>query len=170
MSTQQRFDGQPVSIYEGRFNGGFEIDPDAANQLGLDGLAVFVVAARVGRAQFETLKSGDLRRRNIFVVTDARALTGAIREQAIEYLAQCNDLDFAGLAPPEEAPPVDENPADFIPAPIPESAATSGHRGPEDGDEKPYQPPDGSIDEVVQVGAIKPRDEVLRNYLEASTP
>jgi hypothetical protein len=158
VSVQQRFDGFQVTVYEGRFNGGFDITEEEAHLAGLDGLAIFVVAARVGRAQFETLKSGDLRRRNVYLVTDARLLTDKLRDQAINYLAFFGEgaLDFA----PQEEPPVTDE------APLVVADVSSNGEDAEQ-IEPPYRPPDDTVEEVVQVGVVPHvHDEVLRKFLE----
>lgn len=88
--TQQRFDGFEVNVFEGKLTGGFEMDELQANKLSLDRIAVFVVAARLGKASVEATKEGDVKRTNTFVVSELQILEGELRDQAIQYLAMPN--------------------------------------------------------------------------------
>jgi hypothetical protein len=92
----QRFDGFEVNVYEGKLTGGFEMDDVQAEKLSLDRIAVFVVAARLGKAQIEATKDGDVKRTNTFVVSELQILEGDLRDQAIQYLAMPNQgvLEF----------------------------------------------------------------------------
>lgn len=83
----QRFDGFEVNVYEGSLTGKFELEDAQAEKLSLDRIAVFVVAARLGKASVEATKDGDVKRTNTFVVSELQILEGELRDQAIQYLA-----------------------------------------------------------------------------------
>ena len=93
---QQRFDGMEVNIYEGKLTGTFELDDVKASAMNLDRVVVFIVAARLGKAQVEPTKDGDIKRTNTFVVSELEILEGELRNQAIQYLADPSQgvLDF----------------------------------------------------------------------------
>lgn len=110
----QRFDGYEVNVYEGSLSGKFELEDAQAEKLSLDRIAVFVVAARLGKASVEATKDGDVKRTNSFVVSELQILEGELRDQAIQYLAMPNQgvLDFG----------VDEDEDDdeeLVPVPVP---------------------------------------------------
>lgn len=94
--TQMRFDGFEVNLFEGRLQGGFELDELQSGKLNLDRIAVFVVAARLGKASVEATKDGDVKRTNTFIVSELQILEGELRDQAIQYLAMPNQgvMDF----------------------------------------------------------------------------
>jgi hypothetical protein len=96
MMQAQRFDGYEVNVYEGSLSGKFELDDAQAEKLSLDRIAVFVVAARLGKASVEATKDGDVKRTNSFVVSELQILEGELRDQAIQYLAMPNQgvLEF----------------------------------------------------------------------------
>ncbi len=59
------FDGQPVSIYEGRFTGSFEMVEEVAAPMTHDDQVVFIVTCRLEAPKFSYLKkTGDLKRSN----------------------------------------------------------------------------------------------------------
>ena len=69
------FDGEPVSLYEGRLSGSFSIDEDGAS-LSHGDLVTFVVTARVESPKFSHLKStGELKRVNSMKVQEVVQLT-----------------------------------------------------------------------------------------------
>lgn len=113
----QRFDGFEVNVYEGKLTGGFEMDDGQAEKLSLDRIAVFVVAARLGKAQVEATKDGDVKRTNTFVVSELQILEGELRDQAIQYLAMPNQgiLEFGVDDEDEEL----EEMAAAVPVPVP---------------------------------------------------
>lgn len=143
---QQRFDGFDVSLHGAKFTGTFDLDEEDAKGLSLDRVVVFLVAARLGRAQVETTKEGDVKRTNTFVVNEVGMLEGDLREQAIQYLAFPDQgvLDFS--IPDDE---VDLDAAV-------EAKASSNGRSAEAVDE--------TVDVVDQIGGKK--DEVLAKFLE----
>jgi hypothetical protein len=100
---QQKFDGMEVNVYEGKLTGAFELDDIKAAGMNLDRVVVFVVAARLGKAQVEPTKDGDIKRTNTFVVSELQILEGELRDQAIQYLAMPDQgvLDF-GVEEDEE--------------------------------------------------------------------
>jgi hypothetical protein len=116
--TQARFDGFEVNVYEGKLTGGFELDELQAAKLNLDRIAVFVVAARLGKAQVEAMKDGDVKRTNTFVVSELQILEGELRDQAIQYLAMPNQgiLEF-DLDDEDDDVELDELAAEAVPVP-----------------------------------------------------
>jgi hypothetical protein len=109
MTYQQRFDGMEINVYEGKLTGSFELEDVQATNMNLDRVVVFVVAARLGKAQVEPTKDGDIKRTNTFVVSELQILEGELRDQAIQYLAMPNQgvLDF-GVEEDEELEPEPE--------------------------------------------------------------
>lgn len=64
------FDGEPVSVYEGRFTGTFDLDTDAA-ALSYGDQVTFIVTARVDTPKFSRVrKTGDTKRTNSMRIED----------------------------------------------------------------------------------------------------
>jgi len=71
------FDGQPVTIYEGRMAGSFEMEEDIAAPLCHDEQLTFIVTCRVEAPKFTYLKkTGDLKRANTFRAEHVALLDG----------------------------------------------------------------------------------------------
>lgn len=106
---QERLDGHKVESWQARFTGTMDLDVEEAEKMGLDRVVVWIVASRVGQSEFKVLgDSGEVRRKNVINLEDARVLTGAIREQAILFL-RSGDQAALHLTPPVE--PAEEWPA-----------------------------------------------------------
>lgn len=85
MSDQERFDGFPVTLYDGKFQGGFDLD-EGADDIRYDDVVTFVVTARVGGVQFSETKLGDVKRTNVFKVTSSTALEPSMAEKVLNTL------------------------------------------------------------------------------------
>lgn len=86
MSEQERFDGFPVTLYDGKFQGGFDLEDEGADDIRYDDVVTFVVTARVGGVQFSETKLGDVKRTNVFKVTSSTALEKDMAEKVLNTL------------------------------------------------------------------------------------
>lgn len=68
---QERFDGYPVTLYDGRFSGTFELPENVGADLEYDEVITFLVTATVGKAVLDATRLGDLKRTNTLKVTAA---------------------------------------------------------------------------------------------------
>lgn len=75
---QTRFDGIAIDFYGGRFNGTFDVEAGDSSEIRLDSEVYFVVRTRVVGAAISETKSGDLKRVNIYSVTDATQIPPAV--------------------------------------------------------------------------------------------
>lgn len=110
MTQLKMIDNHEVNKWELALTGSIEMSEEDADQTSLDKVTVFVVAAHAGKAAFEVLADGDVRRRNTMKLSDASVLTGKLREQAIVFLSSGADqgyLDFPMPAHPSTEPPQD---------------------------------------------------------------
>lgn len=85
---QERFDGFAVSVYDGKFTGGFDFDEDLAQKIGFDDVVTFVVTGRVGAVGITETKLGDLKRTNTFQVTSSVPLQPKDAEKLLNSLGQ----------------------------------------------------------------------------------
>lgn len=69
-SHEGRLDGLVVEMYDGKFGGTFEMDTEIGESIRYDDVVTFMVVAQAGRASFDTNKSGDLKRTNVFEVAN----------------------------------------------------------------------------------------------------
>lgn len=71
---EQRFDGQEVAVFEGRFTGTFDIPHDVGAGMGIfdDEEYVFTVVVRPRKANFGETKTGDPKRTNTLEVLEVQ--------------------------------------------------------------------------------------------------
>lgn len=65
---QERFDGYPVVLYDGKFSGSFDLPEDVGAGLQYDDVVTFVVTCHVGKASIDATRLGDMKRTNAFPV------------------------------------------------------------------------------------------------------
>lgn len=70
-------DDMPVSEYDGKFSGTFDMDPEGAASMAYDDVVHFVVTTRLDNYGFKPTKFGDLKRVNTFKVESVRPVTGS---------------------------------------------------------------------------------------------
>lgn len=70
-------DDIPVTEYDGKFSGTFELDVERAKNMGYDDTVYFVVTTRLDSYSFKPTKYGDLKRVNTFKVDHVRAVHAA---------------------------------------------------------------------------------------------
>lgn len=75
MSNNGRLDGIAVDLYNGRFSGSFEIDEEVGESIAYDDVVSFLVVGTAGKANFNATSKGDLKRTNVFEVTNVMILT-----------------------------------------------------------------------------------------------
>ena len=93
--TQVSFDGFPVELYDGRFQGRFEIDDEVGARIQYDDVVTFVVTATAHRVEVAATKDGDLKRTNTFVIDGVKVLTTAeIIAEAEGYPVHGNQQSF----------------------------------------------------------------------------
>lgn len=80
---QGTFDGFAVSVYDGKFSGGFDLEEDMAKDIGFDDVVTFIVTGRVGGVSFGETKVGDVKRTNSFQVVNSVALEPALAEKLL---------------------------------------------------------------------------------------
>ena len=100
MTQLKMIDNHEVNKWELALTGSIEMSEDDADQTSLDKVTVFVVAAHAGKAAFEVLSDGDVRRRNTMKLSDAAVLTGKLREQAIVFLSSGADQGYMDFPMP----------------------------------------------------------------------
>ncbi len=88
---QQQFDGFSVTVYEGKFAGGFDLDEELAADLRFDDVVTFIVTGRIGGVSLGETKLGDLKRVNAFQVTSAVALDPQTATKVLNSLGQMVD-------------------------------------------------------------------------------
>lgn len=87
-STNQRFDGFEITLYEGKFQGAFDMDEDLAEDLRFDDTVTFIVTGRIGGVQMGETKLGDLKRINTFQVASTVALDPQTATKVLNSLGQ----------------------------------------------------------------------------------
>jgi hypothetical protein len=90
-SKAQQFDGFSVTVYEGKFAGGFDLDEDFASDLRFDDVVTFIVTGRIGGVSLGETKLGDLKRVNAFQVTSAVALDPQTATKVLNSMGQMVD-------------------------------------------------------------------------------
>lgn len=96
--AQDKFDGLPVEFFDGRFSGSFDIDESIGKEIGYDDVVCFVVVGTANKAGISQNKAGELKRTNVFKVTNAKVVNG---NTALKILGQA-DIEVPGITPPEE--------------------------------------------------------------------
>jgi hypothetical protein len=69
-------DDTPVSEYDGKFSGSFELEVEKAAAMAYDDEITFVVTARLDNYSFKPTKYGDLKRTNVFKVDHVGLISG----------------------------------------------------------------------------------------------
>ena len=96
VNGKEFFDGEPVELYEGRFSGGFAMDPATAAPLATDDEVTFIVRVSVDTPKFTKVKkTNEIKRTNSMKVQEAFA----IDPSEAKYL-----LDNMGEVPVVEEP------------------------------------------------------------------
>lgn len=93
---QQRFDGFAVSVYDGKFSGGFDLEDDLGSKVAFDDVVTFLVSGRVSSVGITETKLGDLKRTNTFQVTSSVALEPKQAETLLTSLGEAVDGVNAG--------------------------------------------------------------------------
>lgn len=165
---QERFDGFPVTIYEGRFAGSFELPEELGAKLEFDDVVSFVVTCTVGKATIDSTKLGDLKRTNAMSVQNVAPASQKAVDEA--YAANGFTLD---TQLPLEIQSSDEEEVDFDEDDVftPETAADEPWTPPAP---QPLQPKalpvdfTGGPDDDVQVlgEPLEKQDKVLAGFLE----
>lgn len=112
IDNQERFDGFAVAVYDGKFAGSFDLEDDMGNELAMDDVVTFVVTARVGGANFDTTKTGDIKRTNKFDITSATALDQTLANNVLNVLSQApqgNQLTIQGAIADQQAEDLDDD-------------------------------------------------------------
>lgn|SRR5690606_22896394 len=86
--THKQFDGIPVTLYDGKFSGSFDLSTDVGESINYDDVVCFIVTAVVSKANINTNRMGDVKRTNTFQVTDVIPLEP---EQASKFIANINE-------------------------------------------------------------------------------
>lgn len=84
----QRFDGFEITLYEGKFQGSFDMDEGLAEDLRFDDSVTFIVTGRIGGVQLAETKLGDLKRVNTFQVASTTALDPQTATKVLNSLGQ----------------------------------------------------------------------------------
>lgn len=111
VSGQERFDGFAVAVYDGKFAGSFDLEDEMGHELAMDDIVTFVVTARVGGANFDTTKTGDIKRTNKFDITSATALDQALASNVLNVLSQApagNQLTIQGAIAAQDDEDLDD--------------------------------------------------------------
>lgn len=87
-SGSQRFDGFEITLYEGKFQGSFDMDEALAEDLRFDDSVTFIVTGRIGGVQLAETKLGDLKRVNTFQVASTTALDPQTATKVLNSLGQ----------------------------------------------------------------------------------
>lgn len=91
--SQTNLDGVAIDVYDGRFAGRFDIDEEKGRDIAYDDVVCFVVVATAGKAQFGTNKVGELKRSNVFDVTQVKPVDSPT---AFKLMAAA-DIDLPGV-------------------------------------------------------------------------
>lgn len=166
--AQDKFDGLPVEFFDGRFSGSFDIDESIGKEIGYDDVVCFVVVGTANKAGISQNKAGELKRTNVFKVTNAKVVNG---NTALKVLNQV-DIEVPGITPPEEY----HGGEAFI---DPDSGEIYGYDADEDapywaeddeGDsfELPFVEPDAPNEVVSGPIVIRSSDKALNSFLEGA--
>jgi MoaA/NifB/PqqE/SkfB family radical SAM enzyme len=69
VNDQESFDGIPVTVYDGKFAGSFDLAEEVGEKLKFDDVVSFVATAAVSKVNMGTVaKTGDMKRSNTFEV------------------------------------------------------------------------------------------------------
>lgn len=99
VANQGRLDGLLVEVYDGRFGGTFEMDREIGEGLAFDDVVTFLVVAVAGKSNFGANKSGDLKRTNVFEVSEVSIVPNELAVKvANEVGAYVPGVNFGQLA------------------------------------------------------------------------
>lgn len=150
--SQDRLDGVYIQSYDGRFTGRFDIDENRGHEIAYDDVVCFVVIATAGKAQFGTDRAGDLKRSNVFEVSEVVPVDGSIAYSV---------MDQAKIALPGLVLEVDdydnEPELDFEKEPVMEESGRVDEWAIES-------------DDIQEVARIEVRDPRLANFLGVNQP
>lgn len=165
---QERFDGFPVTLYEGRFSGSFEIPEELGAKLEFDDVVSFVVTCTVGKATIDSTKLGDLKRINAMSVQNVAPAS----QKAVDEAFAANGLTLnvelplpmeeqEGLGPDEPVLGTDEifspgEPADEAPTfePVRPKVVPVDFTEPDTGETETFGDP------------LEKKDKMLAGFLE----
>lgn len=169
---QERFDGFPVTLYEGRFSGSFDIPADLGAGLEYDDVVTFCVTVNVGKATIDATKLGDLKRTNALPVQHVVPIS---KERADEIYAEAG-IDVYGVSG-QQLSVLDQNHVEDEEDFVDEDEVFT----PESGAGEPWTPPapqplqpkvmpvnftDGPDDVQVLGEPLSKQDKVLAGFLE----
>lgn len=80
VNNQESFDGIPVTIYEGKFGGFFDLADEVGENVKYDDVVCFIVTASAGAANMSTTKTGDMKRRNTFEIMNVLPIEPDVAE------------------------------------------------------------------------------------------
>lgn len=98
--TEKNIDGIPIDFFEARFTGTFGLPTDVGEAVDYDDTIAFVVVGSLTKANVAATKSGDVKRTNVFEISEAVTLSAdqvAALPVEIEHGAV---IDAASLNPP----------------------------------------------------------------------
>lgn len=82
-----------IDTHEVRFEGTITLDQEAQTAIELEGLAFMVVAVTPKEVGALRMVKGEVRRKDVVSVTDARVMLNGLREQGVEFLAGRGELE-----------------------------------------------------------------------------
>lgn len=125
ISGQERFDGFAVTVYDGKFAGGFDIGEDMGQELAMDDIVTFIVTGRVAKVAFDETKTGDIKRTNVFQVTSSTALDPTLATTVLNTVApDLPDQKIAPQMPGQRS--IDDELDDELDDDVPELVTTAG--------------------------------------------
>lgn len=93
------YDGIPVTSYQGRFSGSFEVDGRNNDLVKLGKVCVWVVVARSGESQTKEVADGEEAQRKVVQKVEAAIpLEGDLRDEAIVWLSHDGERGSIGFA------------------------------------------------------------------------
>lgn len=93
------YDGIPVTSYQGRFTGSFEVDGRNNDLVKLGKVCVWVVVARSGESQTKEIADGEEAQRKVVQKVEAAIpLQGDLRDEAIVWLSHDGERGSIGFA------------------------------------------------------------------------
>jgi NACalpha-BTF3-like transcription factor len=94
--NQGRFDGLPVEIYDGKFAGTFDMEPEQGEDVAYDDVLTFLVVAVAGKVAIGATKSGDLKRTNTFEILNVNTVPQSLAIKVANELSVQADGVNAG--------------------------------------------------------------------------
>lgn len=93
------YDGIPVTSYQGRFSGSFEVDGNNNDLLKLGKVCLWVVVARSGESQTKEIADGEEAQRKVVQKVEAAIpLQGDLRDEAIVWMSHDGERGSVGFA------------------------------------------------------------------------